>query len=155
MEMTLRRLGIDSVRDVLNGFTLPAGILVLIAMMVLPLPVYLLDTFFVTNILLSLLILMVALHTHRPLEFSSFPALLLIATVLRLGLNVASTRIILGEGHTGPDAAGEVIQAFGDFVIAGKTLVLILLRNQSFFILTDCQGLDRKYLCAENNSYGL
>ena len=123
MEMTLRRLGIDSVKDVLNGFTLPAGILVLIAMMVLPLPVYLLDTFFVTNILLSLLILMVALHTHRPLEFSSFPALLLIATVLRLGLNVASTRIILGEGHTGPDAAGEVIQAFGDFVIAGNYAV--------------------------------
>ena len=123
MEMTLRRLGIDSVKDVLNGFTLPAGILVLIAMMVLPLPVYLLDTFFVTNILLSLLILMVALHTHRPLEFSSFPALLLIATVLRLGLNVASTRIILGEGHTGPDAAGEVIQAFGEFVIAGNYAV--------------------------------
>src|SRR6056300_1433189 len=123
MEMTLRRLGIDSVKDVLSGFTLPAGILVLIAMMVLPLPVYLLDTFFVTNILLSLLLLMVALHTHRPLEFSSFPALLLIATVLRLGLNVASTRIILGEGHTGPDAAGEVIQAFGDFVIAGNYAV--------------------------------
>ena len=123
MEMTLRRLGIDSIKDVLNGFTLPAGILVLIAMMVLPLPVYLLDTFFVTNILLSLLILMVALHTHRPLEFSSFPALLLIATVLRLGLNVASTRVILGEGHTGPDAAGEVIQAFGEFVIAGNYAV--------------------------------
>ncbi|MGB2210093.1 MAG: flagellar biosynthesis protein FlhA [Candidatus Puniceispirillaceae bacterium] len=102
---------------------MPAGILVLIAMMVLPLPVYLLDTFFVTNILLSLLILMVALHTHRPLEFSSFPALLLIATVLRLGLNVASTRVILGEGHTGPDAAGEVIQAFGEFVIAGNYAV--------------------------------
>ena len=123
MEMTLRRLGIDSIKDVLNGFTLPAGILVLIAMMVLPLPVYLLDTFFVTNILLSLLILMVALHTHRPLEFSSFPALLLIATVLRLGLNVASTRVILGEGHTGPDAAGEVIQAFGEFVIASNYAV--------------------------------
>ena len=67
--MTLRRLGIDSIKDVLNGFTLPAGILVLIAMM-LPLPVYLLDTFFVTNILLSLLI--AAISYHRPLEFSSF-----------------------------------------------------------------------------------
>ncbi len=123
MEMTLRRLGIDNIKEVLNGFTLPIGILVLIAMMVLPLPVYLLDTFFVTNILLSLLILMVAMHTHRPLEFSSFPALLLIATVLRLGLNVASTRIILGEGHTGADAAGEVIEAFADFVIAGNFAV--------------------------------
>ena len=123
MEMTLRRLGIDNIKEVLNGFTLPIGILVLIAMMVLPLPAYLLDTFFVTNILLSLLILMVALHTHRPLEFSSFPALLLIATVLRLGLNVASTRIILGEGHTGADAAGEVIEAFANFVIAGNFAV--------------------------------
>ena len=123
MEMTLRRLGIDNIKELLNGFTLPVGILVLIAMMVLPLPVYLLDTFFVTNILLSLLILMVAMHTHRPLEFSSFPALLLIATVLRLGLNVASTRIILGEGHTGADAAGEVIEAFADFVIAGNFAV--------------------------------
>ena len=60
---------------------------------------------------MSLLILMVAMHTHRPLDFSSFPNLLLIATVLRLGLNVASTRIVLKEGHTGPDAAGQVIEA--------------------------------------------
>ena len=71
-------------------------------MMVLPLPVFLLDTFFILNIVTSLLILMVALHTHRPLDFSSFPSLLLIATVLRLGLNVASTRVVLGEGHTAP-----------------------------------------------------
>ena len=71
MEMTLRRLGIDQ-HSLLNGFTLPAGILVLIAMMVLPLPTYLLDTFFVTNILLSLLILMVAIHTHARLNFPAF-----------------------------------------------------------------------------------
>jgi flagellar biosynthesis protein FlhA len=62
---------------------------------------------------------MVALHTHRPLDFSSFPNLILIATVLRLALNVASTRIVLSEGHTGSDAAGQVIKAFGDFVVAG------------------------------------
>ena len=82
-----------------NSF-LPFGIIALVAMLVLPLPVALLDTFFVLNITLSLLILMVALHTQRPLDFSSFPNLLLIATVLRFGLNVASTRIVLKDGHT-------------------------------------------------------
>ena len=123
MEMTLQRLGISSIRSLFGSFVMPIGILMLIAMMVLPLPSYLLDTFFVTNILLSLLILMVAMHTHRPLEFSSFPTLLLIATVLRLGLNVASTRIILGNGHEGTDAAGQVIEAFGEFVIAGNFAV--------------------------------
>ena len=123
MEMTLSRLGITNVKSLLGGFVMPVGILILVAMMVLPLPAYLLDTFFVTNILLSLLILMVAMHTHRPLEFSSFPTLLLIATVLRLGLNVASTRIILGKGHEGSTAAGKVIEAFGQFVIAGNFAV--------------------------------
>ena len=123
MEMTLRRLGIGSVGSIISSVTMPAGILVLVAMMVLPLPAFLLDTFFVTNILVSLLVLMVALQTNRPLDFSSFPTLLLIATVLRLGLNVASTRIILGSGHEGPDAAGKVIEAFGAFVIAGNFAV--------------------------------
>ena len=105
-----------------NSF-LPFGIIALVAMLVLPLPVALLDAFFVVNITLSLLILMVALHTQRPLDFSSFPNLLLIATVLRLGLNVASTRIVLKEGHTGPDAAGKVIEAFGDFIVSGNYAV--------------------------------
>ncbi len=123
MEMTLKRLGIGSVGSIISSVTMPAGILVLVAMMVLPLPAFLLDTFFVTNILVSLLVLMVALQTNRPLDFSSFPTLLLIATVLRLGLNVASTRIILGSGHEGPDAAGKVIEAFGAFVIAGNFAV--------------------------------
>ncbi len=102
---------------------LPFGIMVIIAMMVLPLPVFLLDLFFVTNIVLSLLILMVAMHSYRPLDFSSFPSLLLIATVLRLALNVASTRIVLSEGHNGAGAAGKVIEAFGQFVIAGNFVV--------------------------------
>ena len=123
MEMTLKRLGLGSVGSIISSVTMPAGILVLVAMMVLPLPAFLLDTFFVTNILVSLLVLMVALQTNRPLDFSSFPTLLLIATVLRLGLNVASTRIILGSGHEGPDAAGKVIEAFGAFVIAGNFAV--------------------------------
>jgi flagellar biosynthesis protein FlhA len=107
----------------MSGSLLPVGILALVGMLVLPLPVVLLDLFFVFNITISLLILMVALHTHRPLDFSSFPNLLLLATVLRLGLNVASTRIVLSEGHNGADAAGQVIQAFGEFIVAGNYAV--------------------------------
>ncbi|MEK9851298.1 MAG: FHIPEP family type III secretion protein, partial [Candidatus Puniceispirillum sp.] len=90
MQAVLSRLTVASFRDAMSGSVLPAGILLLVAMMVLPLPSFLLDVCFVFNILVSLLILMVAMHTHRPLDFSSFPSLLLIATVLRLGLNVAS-----------------------------------------------------------------
>ena len=107
----------------MSGSLLPLGILALVGMLVLPLPVALLDVFFVFNITISLLILMVALHTHRPLDFSSFPNLLLLATVLRLGLNVASTRIVLSEGHNGTGAAGQVIQAFGEFIVAGNYTV--------------------------------
>ena len=123
MEMTLQRFGLQHYRQLLRGLIMPFGILALVAMMVLPLPVFLLDTFFVTNILVSLLVLMVAINIQRPLEFSSFPSLVLIATVLRLGLNVASTRIVLSEGHNGPDAAGKVIEAFGEFVISGNYAV--------------------------------
>jgi flagellar biosynthesis protein FlhA len=110
----------------LGGLVLPVGILTVIAMMVLPLPVALLDLFFVLNILLSLVILMVALYSYRPLDFSSFPNLLLIATVFRLALNVASTRIVLTNGHEGHQAAGKVIQSFGEFVIAGNFIVGLL-----------------------------
>ena len=123
MEMTLQRLGLENYAKLARGLIMPFGILALVAMMVLPLPVLLLDTFFVTNILVSLLVLMVAINIQRPLEFSSFPSLILIATVLRLGLNVASTRIVLSEGHNGPDAAGKVIEAFGEFVISGNYAV--------------------------------
>ncbi len=113
---------LDNIRRMF-GSLLPLGILALVGMLVLPLPVFLLDLFFVFNITISLLILMVALHTQRPLDFSSFPNLLLLATVLRLGLNVASTRIVLSEGHNGADAAGKVIQAFGEFIVAGNYAV--------------------------------
>ena len=123
MDLTRSQILTADMKSAMGGSILPIGILILVAMMVLPLPVFLLDTFFVVNIVLSLLILMVALHTHRPLDFSSFPNLILIATVLRLALNVASTRIVLSEGHTGSDAAGQVIKAFGDFVVAGNYAV--------------------------------
>ena len=132
MDLTSTARFTAGVRGTIGGSVLPIGILVLIAMMVLPLPAFLLDGFFVLNILLSLLILMVTLHTYRPLDFSSFPNLLLIATVLRLALNVASTRIVLSEGHTGPDAAGQVIKAFGEFVVGNNYAVGIFV----FIILT-------------------
>jgi len=123
MDAVLQRLNLPNLRSALSGSVLPSGNLLLVAMMGLPLPSILLDVFFVTNILVSLLVLMVAMHTYRPLDFSSFPSLLLFATVLRLGLNVASTRVVLTEGHSGSDAAGEVIEAFGAFVIAGNYAV--------------------------------
>ena len=123
MNLTNTFGGPISVPEKIKPFGLPVAILMLMVMMVIPLPSFLLDIFFTTNILLSLLILMVSIHTFRPLDFSSFPTVLLFATILRLGLNVASTRIVLSAGHTGPDAAGKVIEAFGEFVIAGNYVV--------------------------------
>ena len=123
MNLTNTLGGPISLPEKIKPFGLPIAILMLMVMMVIPLPSFLLDIFFTTNILLSLLILMVSIHTFRPLDFSSFPTVLLFATILRLGLNVASTRIVLSAGHTGPDAAGKVIEAFGEFVIAGNYVV--------------------------------
>ena len=108
---------------VISSIGLPIGILILMTMMVIPLPAFLLDVFFTSNILISLIVLMVALQTFKPLDFSSFPTVLLFATVLRLGLNVASTRIVLSQGHTGTDSAGKVIEAFGNFVIGNDYVV--------------------------------
>jgi flagellar biosynthesis protein FlhA len=126
------------------GLGIPALVLLILAMLVLPLPAFLLDILFTFNILLGLVIIMVAIHTRRPLEFSSFPAVLLMATMLRLALNVASTRIILVNGHEGPDAAGKVINAFGEFVIAGNYLVgfiiFIILMIVNFFVVTKGAG---------------
>ena len=123
MELTAKSFGLNNLGGALKVGVLPIGILAVVAMMVLPLPSFLLDLFFVTNILVSLLVLMVAMHTYRPLDFSSFPSLLLIATVLRLALNVASTRVVLADGHTGSDAAGKIIEAFGKFIIASNYAV--------------------------------
>lgn len=123
LESVKRSLMNLDIFDFSRSASLPIGILALIAMMVLPLPPFLLDTFFITNIVVSLLVLMVAVNTQRPLDFSSFPNLLLLATVLRLALNVASTRVVLSQGHEGPDAAGKVIKAFGEFVVAGNYTV--------------------------------
>ena len=105
------------------ALVLPAGILALIAMMVLPIPTLLLDVFFVFNIALSIGVLMAALNARKPLDFSAFPTVLLFATLLRLSLNVASTRIVLVNGHEGGDAAGQVIESFGEFLVGGNFAV--------------------------------
>ncbi len=105
------------------AFALPAAILVLIVLMVLPIPTLMLDAFFVLNIAFSVAILMVAMNAAKPLDFSSFPSVLLFATLLRLALNVASTRIVLVGGHTGAGAAGKVIESFGEFLIGGNFAV--------------------------------
>jgi flagellar biosynthesis protein FlhA len=114
------------------------------AMLVLPLPPFLLDFLFTFNIVASLVIIMISISTRKPLDFSSFPTVLLFATMLRLALNVASTRIILVEGHTGHDAAGKVVAAFGEFVIAGNYVVgfiiFAILMIINFIVVTKGAG---------------
>ena len=106
-----------------SGLGAPVMLIALLVMIVLPLPPFALDTFFTFNIALALVVILMTVYAPRPLEFSVFPTILLLATLLRLALNVASTRVVLLEGHTGTDAAGKVIQAFGDFVVGGNYAV--------------------------------
>ena len=106
-----------------RGAALPLAILLLVVVMVVPIPAFLLDVFFVANIAISLAVLMVSLNAQKPLDFSAFPTVLLFATLFRLGLNVASTRIVLVHGHEGESAAGHVIEAFGSFLIGGDYVV--------------------------------
>jgi len=106
-----------------NGLAAPMLVVAVLAMMVLPLQPWLLDTFFTLNISLALVVMMVAAYMKRPLDFSVFPTVLLLTTLLRLSLNVASTRVVLMEGHAGPGAAGAVIEAFGTFLIGGNFAV--------------------------------
>lgn len=106
-----------------GALALPAGILTLIVLMIVPIPSFLLDVFFVLNIALSVAILMAAMNAEKPLDFSSFPSVLLFATLLRLSLNVASTRVVLVHGHEGGAAAGHVIESFGAFLIGGNFAV--------------------------------
>ena len=106
-----------------SGLGIPALVLMIMGMLVLPLPPLLLDFLFTFNIVASLVIIMIAISTTKPLDFSAFPSVLLFATMLRLALNVASTRVILVHGSEGQDSAGKVIAAFGEFVISGNYLV--------------------------------
>jgi flagellar biosynthesis protein FlhA len=130
-----------------HGQALAAPVLVMLvlAMLVLPLPPWLLDTFFTLNIAIALTVMMVAAYMRRALDFAVFPTVLLITTLLRLSLNVASTRVVLMEGHTGPGAAGAVIEAFGTFLIGGNfavgLIVFLILVVINFIVIT--KGAER------------
>src|SRR4030067_2933545 len=108
----IKRMGLRSMAG-------PVLIVMILAMMVLPLPPFLLDILFTFNIALAVMVLLVSMNTTRILDFAVFPTVLLVTTLLRLSLNVASTRVVLLEGHTGPDAAGKVIESFGHFLVGG------------------------------------
>jgi flagellar biosynthesis protein FlhA len=122
----------------------PIVIVALLAMMVLPLPPFVLDLLFTFNIALAIMVLLVSVYTLKPLDFAVFPTVLLITTLLRLALNVASTRIVLLEGHTGPDAAGKVIEAFGHFLVGGNyavgLVVFVILVVINFVVITKGAG---------------
>ena len=126
------------------GLGTPLLLVAMLAMMVLPLPPLLLDLFFTFNIALALVVLLVVIYSHRPLDFEVFPTVLLGATLLRLALNVASTRVVLLEGHTGTGAAGNVIQSFGEFVVGGSyavgLVVFAVLTIINFVVVTKGTG---------------
>ncbi|MEG0820110.1 MAG: flagellar biosynthesis protein FlhA [Burkholderiaceae bacterium] len=127
-----------------QGLALPMVILAMLAMMILPLPPFVLDLLFTFNIALALVVLLVAVYTKRPLDFAVFPSVLLLTTLMRLSLNVASTRAVLMNGHTGPDAAGKVVEAFGHFVIGGNfavgLIVFAILVIINFIVVTKGAG---------------
>ncbi|QIZ76820.1 flagellar biosynthesis protein FlhA [Ferrimonas lipolytica] len=123
-----------------NVIAVPLLLLAMLGMIILPIPSWLLDILFTFNIILAIMVLLVSVSVRRPLEFSLFPTVLLLATLLRLTLNVASTRVVLIEGHQGGDAAGKVIQAFGDVVIGGNyvvgAVVFLILMIINFVVIT-------------------
>ena len=131
-------------RGNLKALAAPGLIIIILSMMVLPLPSFALDLFFTFNIALAVMVLLVAMYTMKPLDFSVFPTVLLVTTLLRLSLNVASTRIVLLEGHTGPDAAGKVIEAFGHFLVGGNyavgIVVFVILMVINFVVITKGAG---------------
>ncbi|MDE2131317.1 MAG: flagellar biosynthesis protein FlhA [Betaproteobacteria bacterium] len=128
----------------IRGLAGPVLIILVLAMMVLPLPPFLLDILFTFNIAVAIMVLLVSMNALKPLDFSVFPSVLLITTLLRLSLNVASTRIVLLEGHTGPDAAGKVIEAFGHFLVGGNyavgIVVFMILVVINFVVITKGAG---------------
>jgi flagellar biosynthesis protein FlhA len=128
----------------LRAMAAPLLIIMILAMMVLPLPPFLLDLLFTFNIALSMIVIMVSMYTLKPLDFAAFPTVLLITTLMRLSLNVASSRIVLLEGHTGADAAGKVIEAFGHFLVGGNyavgIVVFIILVIINFVVITKGAG---------------
>src|ERR1700742_5106125 len=127
-----------------TGLGVPIGVLAVLAMVVMPLPPMALDILFTFNIALSIVIMMSVFYVSRPVEFGVFPTVLLVATLMRLALNVASTRVVLLNGHTGPGAAGHVIQSFGKFVIGGNfavgVVVFVILTVINFVVVTKGSG---------------
>jgi flagellar biosynthesis protein FlhA len=127
-----------------KGLAGPVLIVLILSMMVLPLPAFLLDLLFTFNIAMSVMVLLVSMYTMKALDFAAFPAVLLFSTLLRLSLNVASTRVVLMHGHTGPDAAGKVIEAFGHFLVGGNfavgVMVFIILVLINFMVITKGAG---------------
>ena len=142
--LTLSTLRQNLSRFDVAGLGIPALVLVIMAMLVIPLPAIILDILFTFNIIVGLVVIMIAIGTRKPLDFSSFPSVLLFATMLRLALNVASTRVILVNGHQGPESAGKVIASFGEFVIAGNYLVgfiiFVILMVINFIVVTKGAG---------------
>ncbi len=140
-----REVILNNVRGLAQGnLGIPLLLLVVLGMVTLPVPPFLLDTFFTFNIALSIVVLLVSIYALRPLDFAVFPTILLAATLMRLALNVASTRVVLLEGHQGGDAAGKVIQAFGDVVVGGNYvvgfIVFLILVIINFVVVTKGAG---------------
>ncbi|MFA5494243.1 MAG: flagellar biosynthesis protein FlhA [Porticoccaceae bacterium] len=128
----------------MNALAGPILIIIVLSMMILPLPPFALDLFFTFNIALAVMVLLVSMFTNKPLDFAAFPAILLFTTLLRLALNVASTRVVLLEGHKGGDAAGKVIEAFGAFLVGGNfavgVVVFLILVIINFMVITKGAG---------------
>ncbi len=134
-----------NLRDIMkSGIGVPLGVLAILAMVILPLPPLALDVLFTFNIALSLVVMMAVFYVARPLDFGVFPSVLLLATLLRLALNVASTRVVLMHGHTGTASAGKVIESFGEFVVGGNyavgVVVFIILTIINFVVVTKGAG---------------
>ncbi|EPJ45057.1 MAG: flagellar biosynthesis protein FlhA [Osedax symbiont Rs2] len=135
----------QNIRSFTNGnLGVPLALLIILAMVILPMPAFLLDVAFTFNIALSIVVLLVCVYALRPLDFAAFPTILLIATLMRLALNVASTRVVLLKGHEGGDAAGKVIEAFGSVVIGGNyvvgIIVFLILVLINFVVVTKGAG---------------
>ena len=137
-------LNFNQLKLIQTHLAIPIVLVAILGMMVLPVPPFLLDLLFTFNIALSLIVLLVCLYALRPMEFAIFPTVLLVATLLRLALNVASTRVVLLEGHQGGDAAGKVIEAFGEVVIGGNyavgLVVFAILMIINFVVVTKGAG---------------
>ncbi len=129
----------------IQNLAAPMLVIAILALMVLPMPPWLLDTFFTLNIATALMVMMIAAYMVKPLDFAAFPSVLLLTTLMRLSLNVASTRVVLLEGHTGPGAAGQVIESFGHFLIGGNfavgLIVFAILVVINFVVIT--KGAER------------